>query len=248
MRLSAPSLEVLAAMRADDTTVVSEEAPGHPATALHHARGLIAHAILHPVQHRPLTVRLADHQFARGLHGLVVISPHLRPVIAGSGLTVIALLAEGPTRAVEVARAARIHVNTVHKVVHSLRNRALLVDRGDGRIELAPHAEPLRLLGILYARHLTEQKIAHLAGPVTIRHMNATTIVETPAPNPGRPLTAASRFQEDGAAVVAARYAYRIHPFHDHPVSLDEALRDAEYIQTPPRTLEAMRAHLAHST
>lgn len=248
IKFSAACLEVLATIKAGGATVVTEDAPGNPATALHHARGLIAHGILQPVQRRPLTVRVADHQFARALHGLVVISPHLRPVIAGSSLTVVAALADGPRRAVDVARTAQIHVNTVHNVVRTLRNRALLMDRKDEQIELAPHGEPVRLLGILYARHLLEQKIAHLAGPVTIRHMDATTIVETPTPNPGSPLTAVSRFQEDGAEVIAARYAYRIHPFHDKPVSLEDALLDAEYIQTPPRTLQAMRAHLGRPT
>lgn len=196
---------------------------------------------------RPLSVRATKSDFGLSLRDYCRRNPNNTALLAGATLPVLAVLAAypGPHGALvqHVKHEAAVHANTARASLRRLRDRGLISNPEPGRYALADHATTERQLGNAFAKYRLGQRTprgvrrAIDISPL-VRIVEADKILDLP-------LTAASRFQAAGAAVVAHSPQMRVHAFRDDKeISLETALEDARNMKTAPRTLRSMEAFL----
>ncbi len=243
--LGEEALEVFRQIPIDHAASVDELSSDNRRNAgLRHFRNLLAHGLVTAESRRPLRIRVADDQFARAFHGTLTAKPYVTPILARSHLPIIAALHAKPgATATQLAKATGLHVNTVRMNLANLMARGLLVKQGRG-ISIAAHAGDFEDLAQYFIQFQLQQKLPR--SDVVLRKSGGLTmVVESKRPIRALTTTAARRFQEEGADVLAANYQYRIHALKDDaPITLAEAFDDATALGTSPRTLTAMHQFL----
>lgn len=241
LRPTSEQLEVLARIPSGEAVEASAvQADLSRPAVLAHLRNLEDQGLVRAVRQRPKVVEVAPDRFAATLHGLLRSRPHLRAVLHGSGLAVLAGVATSAPAATvrEVSGSTGLHRNTVQQRVRELRRRALVQRTPEG-YRIAEHVPELRHLGEAFRDHLVEALLAEHRAAYPVRADGLRVLLEADRPVEGLEETAAFRFQHEGADVLAARPQYVFTPGHA-PVDLADAYRDAVRLATPPRTLQAM--------
>ncbi|MEO7397491.1 MAG: hypothetical protein ABIW84_02900 [Ilumatobacteraceae bacterium] len=213
--------------------------------SLRQFRNLLAHGLVEADSRRPLTVHVAGDQFARAFHGTLNSKPYVAPILIGSHLPVLAALHVKPgSTAMDLAQETGVHANTVRKDLANLMARGLLVKKGRG-FALAKHAKDFEDLARFFIHHQLERKIPKADLVLRSGGDELVMVVESKQPIEGLAATAARRFQEAGANVMAANFQYRLHALKDAgEVSLKDAFADAKALGTSPRTLTTMHQFL----
>lgn len=213
-------------------------------TLLFHLRNLEELGLVRTVDERPKSVEVGANPFATSLHGIVRSRPHLREVVRGSFMLVLAGLATGggPMTGTELSETTGLHRNTLRGKLGSLRRRALVERTKDG-YRLAEHAPELRYLGHAFRDHVLEEFLKTHRSVYPVLTDGLRVLLEADGPVEDLDATAAFRFQLEGADVLAARPQYVFTPARG-PVDLPAAYRDARRLPTPPRTLAAMERFL----
>lgn len=235
--------------RADPSRVETMTAPGASAAeVLRLVRRLESLGLVEVTRKRPKAVRVAPSLFARALHGILSTRPYFAPLLQGSRLVVLGVLAaaEHPLSIEDLARLTGLHANTVRAAVHEFLGRSLLARDGEGRVRLAPHAPELRTLGTLFRDHVHERMLARHPAASPVLRKGSKLVVESEEPIAGLTPTAFYRFQLEGADVLAPRYQYVL-SFNPAGESLAEAFENALALNAPPRTAQAMKALLGNA-
>lgn len=209
---------------------------------LRRLRQLEDDALVIPTSRNPKAVRVSHRPFPRSLHGLLTARPHYKPLVEGSSLRLLAVLASAdwPMTLADLARKAGLHRNTVQNHMKEFVRRSIVQRRAG--YSLASHVPELAQLGRFYRDHVFEQDLARYPSAYPVLKRGSRVIIQSATPIEGLQPTAAYRFQLEGADVLAYTHQYAL--TLGEPTGLREALEDFLTLAPATRTQAAAERFL----